>query len=519
MNKSKDKIISYEDAINIVENLKNHGKTIVNVHGCFDLFHYGHLKFFESAKKNGDILLVSVTPDVYISKGPNRPVFKERQRIEFLSNIDIVDYVVLNTEADAVNFLKDVKPQLTARGSEYSKVSEDITGNILLEKNAIESVGGKLIIIDEPIYSSTALIKDFKLNEDEEIDHFSKIIKEKFDKEDFSSLVEKISKTKVSLIGDMIRDEYVFCNIVGTVTKHTALSGLYKSSLNMDGGAYAIAKNLAQLCQEVNFYTILGDKNNNFNLKNEKIKIFYETDDKNYTPHKVRFISSGYPNLLTTLYKNDTLDTSNRIFEIGYMPSGGWPENTVQKLSKRFVDEGHSRQLTMVADFGHGVLSEDLINKLSSLSDKYICLNVQTNSANFGFNLVTKYKHADFICIDELELRLAFSDKKATVEDLIKKLSEKLSCKKIMITRGKQGIVYFLNNKYIYAPALAKNIVDAVGAGDAVFVGASIASLYDNEGYMTVLIGSIMGMLSTKIVANSRVITKGEMIKSALSLI
>ena len=112
------------------------GLKTVNVHGCFDMLHYGHVVYFEEAKKYGQVLLVSITPDRFVSKGPNRPFFDENARLKYVSSLEIVDFVVLNDEPDAVNFLKTVAPDVTARGSEYINFDEDITNKIGLEKKS-----------------------------------------------------------------------------------------------------------------------------------------------------------------------------------------------------------------------------------------------------------------------------------------------------------------------------------------------------------------------------------------------
>ena len=81
------------------------------------MLHYGHVAI-EEAKKYGQVLLVSITPDRFVSR-LNRPFFDENARLKYVSSLEIVDFVVLNDEPDAVNFLKTVAPDVTARGSEY----------------------------------------------------------------------------------------------------------------------------------------------------------------------------------------------------------------------------------------------------------------------------------------------------------------------------------------------------------------------------------------------------------------
>ena len=91
----KKKIIQFLEVEKIIKKLKVKGKKIVHCHGVFDLLHIGHLKHFESAKKYGDILIISVTPDKFVYKGFNRPYFNSEQRMESLASVEIIDFVVL----------------------------------------------------------------------------------------------------------------------------------------------------------------------------------------------------------------------------------------------------------------------------------------------------------------------------------------------------------------------------------------------------------------------------------------
>ena len=93
----KNKIINYEDIEKYSLVWRNEGKKVVQCHGVFDLLHLGHIKHFKEAKSQGDILIVTITPDEYVDKGPNRPAFKSEDRIEVLSSIESIDFVCLNT--------------------------------------------------------------------------------------------------------------------------------------------------------------------------------------------------------------------------------------------------------------------------------------------------------------------------------------------------------------------------------------------------------------------------------------
>ena len=89
------KIIKFDYLSDLKKKLRIKKKKIVLCHGTFDLLHIGHLKHFNSAKKYADVLIVSITSDKYVLKGPGRPLFNETNRALYLSNLSIIDYVVI----------------------------------------------------------------------------------------------------------------------------------------------------------------------------------------------------------------------------------------------------------------------------------------------------------------------------------------------------------------------------------------------------------------------------------------
>ena len=100
------KLLELEALAKNICDLKTQGKVIVHCHGCFDLMHPGHVKYFQAAKKMGDILVVTVTPDRYVDKGTGRPVFCETLRAECIAALECVDYVAINQWPTAVKTLK-----------------------------------------------------------------------------------------------------------------------------------------------------------------------------------------------------------------------------------------------------------------------------------------------------------------------------------------------------------------------------------------------------------------------------
>lgn len=131
--------------------------TVVLAHGTFDLLHYGHLCFLKAAKKLGEILVVSVTADEFVKKGPGRPVYNEYERGEMLRAIRFVDHVFICRERTGIQAIERWRPKFYAKGRDY--LTQDKHGALGREKAAVERVGGELVIVDSPLMSSTGLIE------------------------------------------------------------------------------------------------------------------------------------------------------------------------------------------------------------------------------------------------------------------------------------------------------------------------------------------------------------------------
>ena len=157
------KILELEDLAKKVQALKSEGWKIVLCHGCFDLMHPGHIKYLQAAKKMGDILIVSVTPDIYVDKGPGRPVFDQSLRAESIAALESVDYVAVNKWPTAEETLRLIRPDFYVKGQEFEGM-EDKTGKLQREYEVLKEVGAEMRFTHEIVFSSTELLsKYFKM--------------------------------------------------------------------------------------------------------------------------------------------------------------------------------------------------------------------------------------------------------------------------------------------------------------------------------------------------------------------
>jgi rfaE bifunctional protein nucleotidyltransferase chain/domain len=155
---SRVKIYEIEKLAAVLPVLKGEGKTIVHCHGCFDLMHPGHIKHLQAAGRIGDILVVTVTPDKYVDKGPGRPVFGESLRAESIAALECVDYVAINKWPTAEETLRLLLPDYYVKGQEFENLV-DKTGKMQKEYAVADEIGAEIRFTHEVVFSSTKLIE------------------------------------------------------------------------------------------------------------------------------------------------------------------------------------------------------------------------------------------------------------------------------------------------------------------------------------------------------------------------
>ncbi|MDE7431209.1 MAG: cytidyltransferase, partial [Lachnospiraceae bacterium] len=169
-----------------------------------------------------------------------------------------------------------------------------------------------------------------------------------------------------------------------------------------------------------------------------------------------------------------------------------------------------------LCDFGHGLIDEKVRDILQKKA-RYLVLNCQTNSANYGMNIITKYNRADAFTLDQRELKLAFPMYMSDEHTALEKLSAYLGCDG-WLTRGAEGAYGIKGQKIHECPAFTLTVKDTVGAGDAFY---AIAGLYMAAGAPAELgtfMGNIAGALGANIVGNKESVEKVNVLKYAGTL-
>ncbi len=150
-------IIDHQRLISLLDDLKARGKRVIFCNGCFDVIHVGHIRCLKDAKALGDILVVGVNSDSAVKalKGPEFPLMPEGERMEIVAALRDVDYVTCFSEPTADALILKLRPDVHAKGTDYTRES-------VPERETVLSYGGEIAIVGDPKdHSSTHLKEQF----------------------------------------------------------------------------------------------------------------------------------------------------------------------------------------------------------------------------------------------------------------------------------------------------------------------------------------------------------------------
>ena len=485
------------------------GKRVVLAHGTFDLLHIGHVRHLESARKQGDVLMVTVTADQYVNKGPDRPVFPEALRAEMLAAMQIVDWVAISHYPSAEQVLDQIRPLVYAKGPDYRNQDADVTGKIAAEQAAVEQHGGELYITDDVTFSSSSLINRYMGHQDPEVRECLDGLRRRHEISEIVGLLDRVAEMKVAIVGDTIIDEYNYVQPLGKSPKENMIATLASGREIFAGGVIAAANHVAGLCAQVDVVTLLGDADSHEALVRESLRPNCKLDSVSRpeapSTRKVRFVDPGY---------------MRKLFEVYHMDDSPLVPPLQDEVDGRIEAAIADADLVIAADFGHGMIGRSTV-KLLTEKAKFLAVNTQTNSANTGYNLITKYPRADYICIDAPEARLAVGDKFAEVGEIATSLlPERIDCPRISVTWGKHGSMTHRAGEGSYAtPAFAKSVIDTVGAGDAYFTVTAPLAAIDAPMDLLGFVGNLAGAIKVGIVGHRRSVDRVTLLKGVTALL
>ena len=479
--KPKDNPKYYKKIVNLKTLKKILGRRprkekVILCHGNFDVVHPGHVRHLTYAKSKADKLIVSITADKFIQKGIYRPFVPQNIRAINIAAFEMVNYVIIDDNKKPLNLIRDLKPDYFAKGFEYN--SSGLPPATKEEQEVVTKYGGDIIFTPgDIVYSSTKILNIAQ----PEISNFKLLDLMKRNKITFKSLREilnKLNKIKVHVIGDMIIDTYTNTSLIGGHTKTPTPSVLQQEKTDFVGGAGIVAKHLKEAGANVTLTTVLGnDRLKDFVLsefKKNRIKINGIIDKTRPTTNKNTIISSGYK--LLKIDKVDNQPISEKIFE-----------NIKSLIKKEKCD------VIIFSDFRHGIFNKTNIKILSNSIKKNVIKVADSQVASRWGNILD-FKKFDLITPNEKEVRFSLADQDSSISELTRELSKLSGFKNLILKLGERGTITVAkqNNSLSFAtPSFTKNVIDAVGAGDALLAYASLCLASSKSIVSSNILGSI----------------------------
>jgi rfaE bifunctional protein nucleotidyltransferase chain/domain len=488
---SSGKILTLDELAARCHDLKKQGKRVVLSHGTFDLMHAGHIRHLQRARQEGDVLMVTVTGDAYVNKGPGRPVFSEQLRAENLAALACVDYVAVNPATTAIDALHKIQPSIYAKGSDYRSHTDDITGNIAREQEAAEAHGGQVFYTDEITFSSSSLLNEHFGVFPPETREYLKAFRASWSDKDVHRMIGTLAGLRVLVIGDAIIDQYHYTTPLGQTGKGNILAVRYDSEEKFAGGAIAVANHIAGFAKNVTLVAGLGTIDSQEDFIRAKLQ-------PNVSP--TFFYLDGAP----TVTKRRFVDADlAKLFEVYFYREDPVLGETDAEVC-RWIDQ-HIKEfdVVVVPDFGNGFISAAMVTSLCAKA-KYLAVNTQVNSGNRGYHVIHRYPRADFASLNEPEVRLAAHNRHDPIETVGSYVSDSVHAKHFAITRGTKGVMLLDRPKGMMhsVPALSTKVVDRIGAGDAFLSLAGLCLGGGLPAEVAAFVGSAAAALDVQIVCN-----------------
>ncbi len=501
------KIKTLDELSAITADLRGKGRRIVHCHGVFDLLHIGHIRYLEQARTFGDVLVVTVTPDRYVDKGPHRPAFSEQYRVEAVASLHAVDYAAVNEWPTAEETLRALRPHVYVKGSDFKSAGDDRTGKLALEREAAEEVGAELRFTRDIVFSSSNLINRFLSSFPEDIQQYLSVFRSRRSLGEINALFDRMAELDVLVAGDTILDDYHYCKAIGSSSKDPVLALKFQSNDLFAGGVLAVANHIANFARTVKLVTVIGEHDSHEEFIRSKLR-------KNVEP--VFFVQNDAPTIVKRRFVEGY--TLNKLLEIYMMDDSGLDPATDGKMCGWIRDAAGDCDLAVIADFGHGAVSDGCRSVLIDAAP-FLAINVQANAGNRGFNTVTKYRRADYVSIAEHEVRLEMRDERGNLRDMIDRLGRSLDAENFVVTRGSKGsLVRSRDGSAVEVPAFAQKVLDRIGAGDAFLSVTSLAAKLGAPPEILGFIGNVVGALAVGIVGNQKSIERASVEKFITSL-
>ena len=460
------------------------GGRVIFVSGNFNIIHPGHLRLINFARTCGDFLVVGMFKDTEPGV-----VLPDDIREESLLSLEAVSEVVHITQAELVGFLEMLKPYAVVKGKEHEKAANP-------EKAVLKSCGGHLIFSSgEAKFSSIDLIRkelispigfDLKLDASFLTANKSSIKK-------VLKVIDKFNQMNVLVVGDLIVDEYIYCDPIGMSQEDPAIVVSPVESKRFIGGAGIVAGHVASFGAKVEFVSITGD---------DPTAIESERILKTYGVDTFLIKDASRPTILKQRYR-----ASNKtLLRVNHLRSHDAGDEFVERFLAHVKSKISTVKLLIFSDFNYGCLPQNLVDGIIELCHQHDVPFVADSQASSQVSDVSRYVGALMLSATEREARLAMTDSKSGIQNVANKLILKAKADTLLLKLGAEGLIALTvedgTHKTASIQAMNSNPVDVAGAGDAMLSAASLSMALGASLWESAYLGSIASAIQVSRTGN-----------------
>ncbi len=469
------KVVRERDLPTLGSRYRDTGNAVVLCHGCFDIVHPGHIRYLQFARRQGDILVVSLTGDDAIEKSDGtRPYIPQELRAESLASLEFVDHVVIADDPTAEPIIRDLSPHVYIKGKEYEHSTDP---RFIAEKKLVQSLGGRVIYSSgEVVFSSSTLIES--IGETLSADRIGETrrlaaccSRWQIDADDLRRTISgRFVGKRIAVVGDALLDRYTFCDGSDVAGEAPILTVKPQEEATYLGGAAIVAAHIKALGGTPHIITTVAKDADSTQLINrlDDLNIEHSTFAiRQDLPTKLRYLVETQKLLKVDRAKPQPLDSS-----------------TQRQVISVLNDLKNDLDAVVFVDFGYGAVTITLLNEALPLLRPSV--NTITGDVSGSRRSLLAMNEVDLLTPTERELRAALGDFETSLPAVAGRLMGKQRVANLAVTMGRRGCVMFrpredekerwftgrLRSEYM--PALSKHPVDPLGAGDAFLSAATL---------------------------------------------
>lgn len=469
----------------------------VFVSGSFNVLHPGHLRLLRFAREVGDRLVVAVKSDILAGEGA---YVHEHLRLEGVQSIAWVDEAFIFNEP-LNDLIERLRPDAIVKGKEHEL-------RINSELIALEKYGGTLIFSSgETIFSSLDLIrKEFQELDSQSISLPNEYMqRHQVTPERLAELLQKFSRLKLCIIGDLIVDEFITCEPLGMSQEDPTIVVTPIDSVRFVGGAGIVAVHAAGLGAEVHFFSIAGNDITRDYASKELVTLGVNAqllvDESRPTTLKQRYRCKG-KSLLRVSHLHQT--TISAVFQ--------------KKLLHAIEAVFENVDLLVFSDFNYGCLPQSLVDKLIALAKKQGVLLAADSQSSSQVGDISRFRDMDLITPTEFEARISTRNREDGLVVLAEQLRQQAAAQNILLKLGEEGLlIHATNNGEVQQTdpwltdrinALNSAAKDVAGAGDSLLITSAMALACGGSIWEASCLGSIAAAIQVARVGNTQLCTQ-----------